>query len=368
MYLRNMEEPSSIGRPMITVVLPAYNAAPYVTEAVESILRQSFSNFELIAIDDGSTDQTADILIRLAPADKRIRVVRQRNAGVVSALNRGLVEAQAPYVAIMHADDVASVGRLQAQWDLLESHPEVGVVGGAVQLIDSHGNKLHRIVHPAGDKEAKRLLAHGPPFAHPAVMMRTALARKVGGYRRAFYCEDYDLWLRLAEITCFANLPEVVLNYRLHPAQASFRGAKQMIISACAARAAANVRGHGRRDPFDTVTEINRDILRALNVTDVEVQQCLRAELGWRISSLVAHGETQRANALADELLQEATTDQDRRLAQATIDWYWGRAVLKQGEWWEGTNRMLHGVFRNPRLMKALIEDVRRLLCRIRTN
>lgn len=204
--------------PLVSVLMPAYNAERYVAEAVESILAQTFTDFEFLIIDDGSTDRTRAILERFAARDDRIRLVSRPNTGHVVALNQMLANARGKLLARMDADDVALPDRFAAQVKFLRDHPEVVCVGGHYQVIDAKGRPLWINTPPERDEEIQRMALSGRcPINHPSVMMRARVARDVGGYREEMIvAQDLDLWLRMGERGQLANLPKVVLRYRLH--------------------------------------------------------------------------------------------------------------------------------------------------------
>lgn len=199
----------------VSVVMGVYNAEETVGEAVESILAQTFRAFEFIVVDDGSTDGTARILDGFR--DPRIvRIRNDENVGLTRSLNRGLRRARGRYIARLDADDVALPQRLERQVALLESRPEVGLVGCPVIYIDPDGQELGvqriyvRDLHQA-------LLDTDFCWEHSAVTFRAACVAAVGPYRETFrYAQDYDLWLRIAEEFDMASLPEPLVKLRLH--------------------------------------------------------------------------------------------------------------------------------------------------------
>jgi len=201
--------------PFVSVVLPAYNIERDVVVAVESILRQFFSDFELIVIDDGSTDRTVDLIKGIG--DARIRLLRNgTNRGIVFSLNRGLDEARGRYIARMDADDIARPERLARQVAFLEAHPDVGVCGSWVRKFVPHGPRwIYR--GPTASSELKTALLFATPFVHPSVMIRhSVLAEHAFRYRDGYdTAEDYRLWCDLALVTELATIPDVLLDYRV---------------------------------------------------------------------------------------------------------------------------------------------------------
>jgi len=203
----------------VTVIMPVYNAARYVAEAVESILAQTFTDFEFIIIDDGSTDETPAILARYS--DPRIRVVRKEcNEGLVAALNLGIELARGKYLARMDADDVSLPQRFEKQVAALDRMPDVAVLGTKAIQIDISGRFIEHVVSVTEPSAIRRRLEAGiTPIVHPSVMMRTHFIRQLGGYRTAFrHAEDKDLWLRAIERGAqIRNLNGVLLLHRANP-------------------------------------------------------------------------------------------------------------------------------------------------------
>lgn len=222
--------------PTVSVILPVYNSDIFLREAIESILSQTYSDFEVIAIDDGSTDATSTILRKYVKIDSRLHIYTQlENRGLVEALNQGLKLAQGKYIARMDADDISLTNRLEKQVDFLENHPEIGVLGTGVEVIDSlgqhQGTMNYSLVHPLILWE----LCFHCPIIHPTVMIRHDVLDAVGGYQSVYPCaEDYDLWTRLSEFTQFANLPESLLRLRKHGANVTIKNQSMHLESSAA--------------------------------------------------------------------------------------------------------------------------------------
>jgi glycosyltransferase involved in cell wall biosynthesis len=204
-------------RPLVTVLMPVHNGEAFVSEAVESILRQSIGDIEFLIIDDGSTDATYLILKQYT--DFRIVLVDQGHQGLIATLNHGLKLAQGDFVAIMHADDVAHPKRIQKQVAFLGTHPDVGIVGSAYEVINSSGQRLYCVYMPEDDLAVRWVCMLSSPFGHPTVMMRRELLQNSAlKYETKFdIVEDYDLWSRLLGVTEGANLRSPLLRYRTHP-------------------------------------------------------------------------------------------------------------------------------------------------------
>jgi glycosyltransferase involved in cell wall biosynthesis len=209
----------SADAPAISVVMPLYNTERHLPAALDSVLEQSFTDFEIIAVDDGSKDGTLGILRQYAANDPRIRVITRPNTGIVGALNDGLGAARGEFIARMDGDDLCLPDRFAKQVDYLRNHADCVLVGSQALLIDPEGAPIcphtqTRFTHEEIDHDH---LNRGWPVIHPAVMMRRSAVEKIGGYREEYkWLEDLDLFLRLAEIGRLANLPDALLKYRLH--------------------------------------------------------------------------------------------------------------------------------------------------------
>lgn len=212
---------------LVSVLMSVYNGEAYVGEAVESILNQTLQDFEFIIINDGSTDRTAEILARYERQDPRVRTYSQARQGLIATLNRGIELSRGKYVARMDADDVSYPTRLEKQAAFLEAHPEVGVCG--TWRILSDGRVIR---HPVHDAAIRSYLVFDTMLAHPTVMMRKALFERGMGYPAYEHAEDFGLWVQLAGRTSFANLPEVLLYYRLHPQQVAQKHRAQQAAAA----------------------------------------------------------------------------------------------------------------------------------------
>ena len=202
--------------PTVSVVMPAFNAAEFLDEAVCSILDQTFRDFEFIMIDDGSTDDTARILQKYAKADSRLRVFSQANEGMIPALNRGCRLARGRYIARMDADDISLPHRIERQIKYLERHPEIGILGTWASRIDGNGCVVGDWCLSPNPKVLKWSHFFHVCVVHPTVLMRREVLEKLNFYRPdAIHAEDRDLWLRASAITDFSNLPEILLKYRV---------------------------------------------------------------------------------------------------------------------------------------------------------
>lgn len=209
--------------PLISVIMSVYNNDRFLKIAIDSILSQTFRDFEFLIVDDGSTDRSPQILQSCAAKDDRIRIIRQANQGVTRSLNTLIQKAKGEFLARMDADDISCPTRFAQQVQFLQQHPEVVCVGGCYDFIDEAGRVLMHHQTATTDAEIQQLALTGnTPINHPSAMMRRSAVVLVGGYDPSFKsAQDLDLWLKLGEVGKLANLPETVLLYRQHAQSAS---------------------------------------------------------------------------------------------------------------------------------------------------
>jgi glycosyltransferase involved in cell wall biosynthesis len=224
--------------PIVSVLLPVYNGDRYLAEAIESILAQSFREFELLIINDGSTDRSRQVLERYAAQDDRIRLIHRENRGLIETLNEMLGLARGEFLARMDADDISLSDRFALQVKFLQQNPDYVCVGGAYDLIDPQGRSVLHSVMPEANPEIQQALLSGQTIInHPCAMIRRSALQRIGGYDEAMRTvEDLDMLLRLGEIGLLANLPDTVLKYRFHMQSVSAKHSDfqyQMIQTAC---------------------------------------------------------------------------------------------------------------------------------------
>lgn len=204
-------------KPRISVIMPVYNTEAYLKEAIDSILGQTYTNFELIAINDGSKDGSGAILDHYAGIDKRMNVVHQENAGLVATLNRGISMAKGEFIARMDADDVSFPRRFELQVEALDKHADAVLVAGGFEIIDEESEFMYREVIAARDRDIKRSMLLRNPIAHGSVMFRKSACDTVGGYSNA--CgptEDFELWSRLSLVGTFIGLEQTIFRWRVN--------------------------------------------------------------------------------------------------------------------------------------------------------
>lgn len=218
--------------PTVSVLLPVFNGERYIGEAVESILKQTFRDFEFLIIDDGSTDQTPGILRSHAERDPRIRIVTKANGGYTKALLVGLSLAKGKYIARMDADDISHPDRFASQVAFLDENPACGVVGSAIRIIDPDGDPITHRRYPLTHSEIDAAHVHKGEcsLAHPSTMIRRSALEEAGSYRPEFEpAEDFELWTRLGEKAELANLAAELLSYRLHPKSTSTQRGRDQV-------------------------------------------------------------------------------------------------------------------------------------------
>ncbi len=197
--------------------MPAYNGAKYIGKAIDSVLEQTFTDFELLIINDGSTDITEKII--RSYADDRIRLINQSNHGIAAALNMGLLNANAGLVARFDADDICMPGRLEIQYDFLLTHPDYIIVGSDAEYIDMHDEYIFTCSLPAHtNEEIQQLTFTKCPFIHSGVMFRKEQVLLAGGYNEHAYAfQDHLLWSTIIKKGKVCNLPQILLQVRLNP-------------------------------------------------------------------------------------------------------------------------------------------------------
>lgn len=219
-------------KPLVSVVMPAYNAQKYIGSAIESILNQTFKKLELIIINDVSTDKTLDIISSFAKKDSRIKVVsNDTTLNIARSLNKGIGLALSNVIARMDADDIAFSNRLEFQYKLINSSKTIAVVGANVLIIDERGVETATRSYPDSSKELKNCLFKYSPFAHPVVCFKKNLFEEVGQYNPKYSpTEDLDLWFRLGRKYEFGSIKEPLLKYRIYEKSSSHRMIKDLEI------------------------------------------------------------------------------------------------------------------------------------------
>ena len=353
--------------PTVSVVLCVYNSERYLAEAIESILAQTMRDIEFVIVDDGSTDGTSAILRRYAAADDRVRVVTRPHEGVAASLNAGCDLARGRYIARMDADDVALLDRLEKQVAFLERNPDVAVLGGALEVIDDQGRTTHVKANPSGDAEIRERLLHEDCMAHPSVMLRTEVLRAAGGYRTTFHhAEDYDLWLRLAETCQFANLPGILVRYRVHSGSVSVQSHREQIVYALGAQLSARLRRETGRDPVGSVDRITESTLFAwglrnrLGITETGLHEMMTEEYvkAARRADLAGHG-AQALALLREGLSYGRETNAGRKAVAATL-WEEAYVYARQRHFLRALVKAAEACLTDPPSSRRLLRRTRR--------
>ncbi|MEI7597375.1 MAG: glycosyltransferase [Bacteroidota bacterium] len=209
--------------PEISVVMPVYNGAKFLREAIDSILSQTFADFEFIIIDDGSTDETISIVNSYT--DSRIRLfLNERNMGIIDSLNKGLIQATGNFIARMDADDISMHNRFEKQYQYLNEHPEIALIGCQAEKINIQGETVGIFSSPTDLLDYYYTILIGGGIAvHPTIMIRCDVLTQIGGFVKEWlHVEDYDFWQRLYSngYKC-VNLSDILLKYRVHENQVS---------------------------------------------------------------------------------------------------------------------------------------------------
>ena len=206
-----------MSQPHLSVLLPVYNDDEFLEEAIRSILNQTYDDFELIALDDGSTDQSHSILQEFALKDSRIRVFSHPNMGLGSTLNTGIERVRGELLARHDADDRSHPQRFSKQVEFLATNPSVSLVGTATTVIDDSGNAKYRNSVATGNDDLRRRLRSSSPFAHGSVMMRRNHVVEAGGYPSIIWLEDLVLWRAISQLGEIDNIDLPLYEYRVSP-------------------------------------------------------------------------------------------------------------------------------------------------------
>jgi len=206
---------TSYSNPKITVLMSVFNGEKFLKEAIESILHQTYDNFEFMIINDGSIDSSKNII--LSYSDQRIRLVNNgKNIGLIASLNNGFALARGEYIARQDADDISALNRLEEQINFFEKNKNIGLVGTNFIKINEIGEEVQRMQLPQKSEDLRKELLMTNQFAHGSVMFKKECLEKTGLYREEFkHCEDYDLWLRFSQHYDLANIQEYLYKWRL---------------------------------------------------------------------------------------------------------------------------------------------------------
>jgi glycosyltransferase involved in cell wall biosynthesis len=213
--------------PLISVIMPVYNAGDYLVEAIESIRKQTYTNWELICVNDGSTDNSWKILKQYRKKDSRIRIYRfPKNKGLAYALNTAIKKVKGDYVARMDADDISLANRLKKQVDYLEKHKDIIAIGTQIKLIDAHGRFIGYKTFPQDSKKLYELMMTMMAIQHPTLLTYTKVLKKCR-YENHTTAEDVSMFFKLLQYGKFSNTKEVLFKYRIRKNSNSFKNPKK---------------------------------------------------------------------------------------------------------------------------------------------
>lgn len=280
-------------RPRVSVVMPVFNAGRLLRPTLESILGQTLVDFELIAVDDGSTDGSGEVLDAYSERDPRVKVIHQGNCGVSRARNAGIVASSADLVAVSDSDDLSHPARLELQAEMLDAMPHLAAVGCGIRVVDPDGRVLRLDPIPRWDEAPIVRFVDRFDVAGPTIMVRRNVLETVGRYRPPFRAaDDYDCIARMIDAGfALDNVPERLYDYVIHPHSVTHSSGAAQRLEVVASDLSREIRGRGFVDPFDQVGAL----------TDLaSSEQDLPADLGVRlkaIASIASHLE--RAGRLA---------------------------------------------------------------------
>ena len=211
-------KPTQSNSPRVSIIMPAFNREKFIAESIESALAQSYEDFELIVIDDGSKDQTVEVAKKYL-SDPRVHLIQnEKNMGIATTRNRAIRVARGEYIAMLDSDDIwIDKDKLRKQVDFLDSHSDHAMVGSAITHIDVSGKKLKTVTFPTADAEIRNSILRRNPFAQSTLLCRTEAFLQTGSYSTRFMiCDDFDLWLRIGKRWKFANSTDAMTGYRIH--------------------------------------------------------------------------------------------------------------------------------------------------------
>ncbi|MFA5984331.1 MAG: glycosyltransferase [Methylococcaceae bacterium] len=311
--------------PTISVLMPVKNARKFLHDAIAGVLAQTYRDFELLLIDDGSDDDSLAICQGYAQSDRRISVLQNQMPGIANTLNYGLALAKGRYMARVDADDVCVVDRFKRQIAVLEANPDIAVVGASAWVIDGQGVEIGVLKPPTNTAQIRLQLLSTNCVIHPTVMARLVVVQGIGGYRPVFEgCEDYDLWLRITSIADILNLGDMLLYYRMHDGQVSWQRTEQRIFSELAATRCAIDRHLEQCVDLDKLTVIDRDTLLAIGLKPAEIAKALQVRSIGTVLDAIRFQQYQTAQSLLAQLQGQCAMPFKRGLACSLLRLYLG--------------------------------------------
>lgn len=244
--------------PLVSVLMSVFNGERWLAESIQSVLIQTFTDFEFLIVNDGSTDGSLEIIKHFAEQDSRLRVFDKPNTGLADSLNYGIERARGEWIARIDADDLGDLRRFEKQIALVRADKDLVLVGSGLKLIDQHGSEGKAYEYPLQHSRlVKRLATCGSFFPHSSAMYRTNLAREVGGYRaRIRRAEDHDLWLRLSQRGFLGCIKEPLVLIRKHDDQISHdEGGRRQIVDSYVAMICYWLRQSQYLDPVESLPD-----------------------------------------------------------------------------------------------------------------
>jgi len=209
----------ALNTPKVSIITVTYNREAYIREAIDSVLAQTFRDWEMIIVDDASTDNTEQIVKTYIDGESRIKYYRnEKNLGIAKTRNRGLKLASGQYIAPLDSDDVwLDINKLQKQVEFLDINKDYCMLGGGIMHIDEHSQHLKKVLYPVYDSLIRKIILQFNPFPQSTLLYRKEVALACGGYSETYkICDDYDLWLKMGLKSKFTNIPQVLAGYRVH--------------------------------------------------------------------------------------------------------------------------------------------------------
>ena len=210
---------TNVKNPKVSVVTVTYNREGFIREAMDSVFAQSFTDWELLVIDDASTDNTEKVVAEYSAKDPRVKYFKnEKNLGIAKARNRGLELARGEYIAPLDSDDVwLDKNKLQKQVEFLDINQDYALLGGGIMHIDAASKHLKKVLYPVYDSTIRNIILQFNPFPQSTLLYRKMVALECGGYSETYrICDDYDLWLKMGLKHKFTNIPQVLAGYRIH--------------------------------------------------------------------------------------------------------------------------------------------------------
>lgn len=198
--------------------MPVYNGEKYLKESIESILNQTYGDFEFIIVDDGSTDGSVEIINSFS--DERIKLIKSEHRGIVESLNLGIKQSKGEYIIRTDSDDISELNRFEILVEYMEENKDISIAGSWATTIDKNGKKIGVMEFPpVSNKEIKKYILKYCPFIHPSVIIKKTTLDEVGYYKNFRYVEDYELWTRILNKNKAHNIPQHLVKYRVHQDQ-----------------------------------------------------------------------------------------------------------------------------------------------------